>query len=572
MCRKRGGRGAIFARVAWLAVTTDVDPWVRTPARATENSTALLARWVFWACIAGIAVAGSFAVWLHREWLPTSDLAWQQLVLQNLTQDPPLLGAYSRWGWSHPGPFFHYFLWIPWRLLGGAPAGLLLAMLGLHLLAVVLAWLTARTRSVALAVLVACGLLLAWGVASEGEALLPWNPMVGLLLAGTFVVAAGDAATRGRWGVALLLPVGSVLIQSHVGTALLVLGVVGIAVVLAVIPRGQEHPIPWRALAWSVAASALLWLAPLVAALPDGGNLLDILTTDTGPGLGWGVGARTFSGAWSVPAYWWSSSVWLPDSSAIPVLLIVPVAAVVLGFVRRDWVGVRWLIAALAAALILIPSVALADQARSYVVAWAPATVVVCLAISIWVILRAMTSGERWVERLAPILLVPPAVLVIVHLIADKPVEFDGEIVRATAAAAQEQGSGVHIIVNAEDRTFALTPSVVTELRRRGIEVSAQPPVPLPAGLVGLVDSEQDGRRGLLIDFPQSPDAHVPEGWQVLVDEDPFTAQEWRELARYRDQAQDPALSERERALALLGYEQIRNGRTAWRILLQDRG
>ena len=294
-----------------------------------------------------------------------------------------------------------------------------------------------------------------------------------------------------------------------------------------------------------------------------------ILTTDTGPGLGWGAAARVISGAWSVPAYWWSGDAVLPESMAIPVLALVPLVAFVVAVVRADPVAVRAMIVGGAAALTAVPSVALADQPRSYLVAWLPAVVAIVLATSVWVLVKG--SHERWVLLLAPALLVP-ACLVSWRLLTEPPLAFDDATVRAAVAVAERDAAGgVHVSITPDSRAFEVMPGIATELRRRGIGVSGEFPTALPASLAGLIDQQPAGRRGLVVEFFPAPGEPVPAGWRVAAQEDPFTPDQWRELLRYRRMADDPALPERDRALATLGYEQVRAGRTAWRILLQDR-
>ncbi len=528
-----------------------------------------LAQWSFWTGVVVIAVGGVIGIWANRDWIATTDLAWEQLVLQGIPQEWPTAGSYSRWGWGHPGPVFHYLLWLPWRLMGGAAAGLLVGMLFLHLGAVVLAWLTARSRSLALAVLAAMGLLIVWALVGQGQALLPWNPLVGTLLGGTLLVAAVDAAARGRWGTFLLLPIASVLVQAHVGAAILAVACVAFALTLALVRVGQSQALPLRSLGWSALVTVVLWFLPLAEAFPDGGNLRAILTTDTGPGLGWGAAARVISGAWSVPAYWWSGDAVLPESMAIPVLALVPLVAFVVAVVRADPVAVRAMIVGGAAALTAVPSVALADQPRSYLVAWLPAVVAIVLATSVWVLVKG--SHERWVLLLAPALLIP-AYLVSWRLLTEPPLAFDDATVRAAVAVAERDAAGgVHVSITPDSRAFEVMPGIATELRRRGIGVSGEFPTALPASLAGLIDQQPAGRRGLVVEFFPAPGEPVPAGWRVAAQEDPFTPDQWRELLRYRRMADDPALPERDRALATLGYEQVRAGRTAWRILLQDR-
>src|SRR5206468_2106286 len=50
----------------------------------------------------------------------TTDLdnAINENVIRHIGTRIPLLGPFSRDGWSHPGPIFFYVMWIPYRVLG----------------------------------------------------------------------------------------------------------------------------------------------------------------------------------------------------------------------------------------------------------------------------------------------------------------------------------------------------------------------------------------------------------------------------------------------------------------------
>ncbi|MFP5487294.1 MAG: hypothetical protein ACLGHQ_03180 [Acidimicrobiia bacterium] len=51
------------------------------------------------------------------------DIALIELRIRDvLSAHPPLTGAYSRYGWDHPGPAFFWLAALPYRLLGGARA------------------------------------------------------------------------------------------------------------------------------------------------------------------------------------------------------------------------------------------------------------------------------------------------------------------------------------------------------------------------------------------------------------------------------------------------------------------
>ncbi|MEI2715437.1 MAG: hypothetical protein V9E98_00290 [Candidatus Nanopelagicales bacterium] len=136
-----------------------------------------IATWSFVAALAIVGVAAGYVLWRDRGWLSSSDLAFFEIELMRMPGEWPLVGAYSRYGWSHPGPLLYYLLWGPWRLFGGASVGLLFGMLLLHLSALVIAWFAARFRSLAAAVLVVGALLIVWAGDRTSEALTALEPL-----------------------------------------------------------------------------------------------------------------------------------------------------------------------------------------------------------------------------------------------------------------------------------------------------------------------------------------------------------------------------------------------------------
>ena len=82
-----------------------------------------------------------------RTWYPHGDLAVFGFRLDDVTSHPPLVGAYSRYGWSHPGPLLYYALWAPYQAVGGGARGLLVATLCWHALgAAACLWFAGRCR------------------------------------------------------------------------------------------------------------------------------------------------------------------------------------------------------------------------------------------------------------------------------------------------------------------------------------------------------------------------------------------------------------------------------------------
>lgn len=530
----------------------------------------------FGIAVATVAVAGAYVILRDRAWLPVSDLAILELQLRGLLQDPPLLGSYSRYGWSHPGPLFTYLMWVPWRLTGGNPSGLLLGMLLLHLGAVVVAWFAARAIAVAAAVLVAAGLLVVWAAGAPTDALIPWNPHAGVVLGGTIVALGWNAAGRGRLGALLLLPLASLAVQAHIGTAFLAVAVCGSAIGLSLAGWMQRDPVPWSAWGWSIGITTLLWVAPVWEQLrAGGGNLTAIVATDSGPGLGLGRAIAVVSDAFALGPYWWSPTFkFLPEVAGPPVLLIIPAAATVVAIVRRDPTHVRAVVVCALAGAAAIASVWQATPpGQSYLVAWLPGVAVTIVTLCLWVLLDAWSATPP-VVWLAPALLPLAAAGVAINLISNSaPLAEQGARVRSVADAVTQEGlaqGGVHLVTGQYTGSEALewVPGVANELQRRGTDVSAELPPEWPSSLAELTPSEPGERTPVMIRGMQRPDEPIPADWRVVVTEDPFTPAEWKEMLRLRAVIADEAAPPSERGLAWLGIAEIARNRQAWQILV----
>ena len=219
-------------------------------------------------------------------WWPASDLSLLDLRIADVgTADTPLLGPFSRFGWSHPGPLLYWLLAPAYRLLGATPsAGLAAAALQNAVVVVGCGVLARRVGGRRFLALFAAGtaLLLA---ALGGEVLVStWNPWISLLPFVALVLLAWGTSL----GDAVLVPwavlVGSYLVQSHVGYVALV-GALGAwaLVALAVVERRawrdvdpDDRALRRRRLvrlgAISLLVGALAWIGPI----------LDQLTEDPG--------------------------------------------------------------------------------------------------------------------------------------------------------------------------------------------------------------------------------------------------------------------------------------------------
>lgn len=210
----------------------------------------------------------------------SSDRALFELRTRDVfSLDPPLVGAYSRYGWNHPGPVFQYLFAIPYRLFGGDATAIrltaVLCTVGMMTWIATLLRRRGRIANVGVATAVV-GL-----VAMRGDllALDTWNPTLAVLPVLVALVAAWmtlERPTAGRLGS--VLAAWTLAAQAHSGTAIVLLPAVALAVAVAVRAwwRGG-HPRPGRAAAWWAAGLTAAWLPVVVDTLAHWpGNLADV--------------------------------------------------------------------------------------------------------------------------------------------------------------------------------------------------------------------------------------------------------------------------------------------------------
>jgi hypothetical protein len=133
---------------------------------------------------------------IGRHWHPGGDQALEMLRIEDVaTSHTPLLGAWSRWGWAHPGPALFWALSPFYRVFGetGVPIGMGV-LNGAAIVGVVL--VAHRRGGTELAAL--AGLVMALLIRSLGVSLLVdiWNPWAAFLPFVLFVMLAWAVLCR----------------------------------------------------------------------------------------------------------------------------------------------------------------------------------------------------------------------------------------------------------------------------------------------------------------------------------------------------------------------------------------
>jgi len=149
---------------------------------------------------------------------PASDLAILEIATRNAMRGRQYLGAYSRYGWNHPGPAMFYWFAPFYQLTGRELGGLAVASITMSGLSVGLIIRTVqRTAGRAAAWATAAALPVFIWLVGFDRVQSPWNPDVLLIAMGALGVVGAAAVLGRRWA----LPAGAFLAcwvaQAHLG-------------------------------------------------------------------------------------------------------------------------------------------------------------------------------------------------------------------------------------------------------------------------------------------------------------------------------------------------------------------
>jgi hypothetical protein len=426
---------------------------------------------------------------------PLSDEALIELATLNTLSGPQLLGAYSRFGWNHPGPMLFYLLAPIYALSGHATAALSAGALAINLAALAAIFVVVVRRggpalTFAFAVLFALYL-------SRLEPLLvsSWNAHVDLLACAA-VMVIGAAVAAGRVNLLPLLAVaGSFVVQSHVA----VLPLVATVALMALARRVGDPEFGDRAFVAAVIA-VVLWAPPFFEAVAHGGgNAAAMWAFAADPALerpapmdAYAAWARMLTsvvrGQLTLPGL-----PAPPDTAAWPMIaapLLVAVLAPAAWWARQrrrhlhQWIAIQALAAALAAlaAVLLKPGEILEHE-----VFWITVVGLVAAAAAAAFVLAAI--GERLrVRRMAAELLASAAVIVLITSVAiegfdqlgqvvsrsgtmndyDRTVRDAAEAITAELARRNVQRAEVTI----DNRVWDTAAGIILQLRKRGVPLS----------------------------------------------------------------------------------------------------
>ena len=490
-----------------------------------------------------------------RHDVPVGDFALMDLRIRDVwSSDIPLVGAYSRFGWNHPGPSVYYAI-APVSGVFGTPAwativGNALAQGFVVAVIAIVAWRTGGLARL-LAALAFVGL--AYGATGPSMVLEAWNPNVAYPLFLLFVLLAWVCATghpRAAIGIAL---VGSVLVQAHVGYLPLV-GAASVCALAFCIARAGAAWTRWRTVVlWSAIGLFVLWLPPIINEFVHRSNfraLADSLSDSSEPSLGSRNAARILAEEFRVPPPWLGGHHRLDDfantvTGASPWWLVLPLTLLVVAvgatLYRRRRGSVELL--ALTLTLTLVGFVALTrviGAAERYVFYWRVPIALLVVFTCVWCVWIAIDLDRFALARqlagigLAAIVVIASVTLSI-RIVNTDNVSPEERITREALAAIDDRVDGSPrpriLVRDADVPLIGIERALVNELDRDGVPVKVDDGLGFQFGYSRTARPEDVDEVWYVVENGQSLSllADLP-GAEVLWNASPLDADEEAEL------------------------------------------
>jgi hypothetical protein len=200
-----------------------------------------------------------------------------------LSSHPPLLGAYSRYGWAHPGPAAFWLLAVPYRVLGGDGDAMRLGALAVNVVAMVAMVWVARCRGTAAQfALLGALTLLTWGL-GLGMLIDSWNATMAVLPLMLTVVACWCAWCGDKWAWVVAAVSASFTFQTHAGFGIVVAPLLATTlVVLALRVRNPGSEFTKREFGIGIGAGLLTATAVMIESIVHWpGNLTTLVRWST---------------------------------------------------------------------------------------------------------------------------------------------------------------------------------------------------------------------------------------------------------------------------------------------------
>lgn len=440
------------------------------------------------------------------EWVPFGDFAIINMRIRDVwSSSTPLTGLYSRPGWNHPGPMMFWAL-SPFSVLSGGSArwvligGVVIAA-GFIATALFLAFRQSRSLFVFTALL----LLLSLRALPSQVVFEYWNPFMPLpALILLLVLGLRAAAGKSRDLIGLVV-VGSFAVQTHIGTALVVvaIGVFAFGCVALDALRERVLPVRFRSTAiWVAGLSVLLWAAPIIGVMRgERGNLSVVVKyflAGSHASVGISNALKIMANEFSPPFPWLGAGYRVQVLTGYALLspvvwLLLPIGALFIGgFVAYKQVpdlGGRRndLRAGVLATLLFVASIiaiSSADEPRAYTFAWrAIIAALVVLASSTplaRLLLRRFPSTKvLWAFKAALSLLALSLMFFAVMSQTRRSEDWSTQV-KSFDALSRSGSISMPTLIRVEgtslDRAFpSLIESVINGLDRDGFEVKVPP-------------------------------------------------------------------------------------------------
>ena len=192
------------------------------------------------------------------------------------------MGAYSQYGWHHPGPMMFYLMAPVYGLGGHTTASIWAAAAIINLLSLsTLAWLLWRRESNAIFGVILASLLVLYLARLPGLMMNAWNPHLALFPFVTFLLLAGETLSGDMAVVPLLAIFASFVVQAHVGfapTVFTLLTACAVRLGFAFWNRTLSLSLSLRSSLVTVALLEVAWLLPVAQQLTGHpGNMTRLL-------------------------------------------------------------------------------------------------------------------------------------------------------------------------------------------------------------------------------------------------------------------------------------------------------
>jgi hypothetical protein len=228
-------------------------------------------RFWLWIGAAGILLmAVAIAIRRLTDTAPESDFALIDLSVLRVFHGWQAVGAYSRFGWSHPGPLYFQLLAPLYELSGHRHLSIVTTVAAINGACLVAIAAILRRYSAALAI-AAVVWLAVYVVRLDGLLASPWNPYVPLLPLALLLVSAAAAASGAYRLLPLVAALASFVVQTHVAflaVTAMTIGIMAAIIAIDVLPARREKPPDdgslRRGVAVAVLVTCVVWLVPIV--------------------------------------------------------------------------------------------------------------------------------------------------------------------------------------------------------------------------------------------------------------------------------------------------------------------